>query len=46
MKKSRLDKYEKEVRLGEGTYGVVWKAKGISLINARKKIKKLENMLH
>lgn len=29
MKKSRLDKYEKETRLGEGTYGVVWKARGM-----------------
>jgi len=28
MKKSRLDKYEKETQLGEGTYGVVWKARG------------------
>ena len=33
MKKSRLEKYEKEMKLGEGTYGVVWKARGTSLIN-------------
>lgn len=28
MKKSRLDNYEKCEELGEGTYGIVWKARG------------------
>jgi hypothetical protein len=36
MKKSRLDKYEKEQKLGEGTYGVVWKARGIWCILCKK----------
>jgi len=28
MKKSRLENYDKCGELGEGTYGIVWKAKG------------------
>ena len=31
MKSSKLDKYEKLDKLGEGTYGVVYKARGNSL---------------
>jgi cyclin-dependent kinase len=29
MKSNKLDKYEKKEKLGEGTYGVVYKALGI-----------------
>lgn len=29
MKSNKLDKYEKMGKLGEGTYGVVYKARGI-----------------
>lgn len=40
-KQSRLDQYEKLDKLGEGTYGVVWKARHISTneIFALKKIR-------
>lgn len=29
MKNSKLDRYEKMDKLGEGTYGVVYKARGM-----------------
>ena len=29
MKSNKLDKFEKLEKLGEGTYGVVYKARGI-----------------
>ena len=31
--KSRIEKYKKLERVGEGTYGVVYKAQGLSLIH-------------
>ncbi len=33
--KSKLDKYEKLEKLGEGTYGVVYKAQGTLIIYSR-----------
>lgn len=32
MKSNKLDKYEKKEKLGEGTYGVVYKALGNIII--------------
>ena len=36
MKNSKLERYEKLDKLGEGTYGVVYKARGKNLFSKKK----------
>lgn len=35
MKSNKLEKYEKKEKLGEGTYGIVYKAIGIDYLHIR-----------